>query len=159
MRLFHLDADYLIAFAEARYAQREHREKARADVVGWLAFGHKIGTNAIAWRQFCTGRPTLRPVLEIEMMRATLNARIVRFGARKAEKSAELFNRTGRRTSSKSDCDIAATAIVARATLATFNVDDFKRLTEFGLRVANLVSVRDFRASAESEPFRANLKL
>jgi predicted nucleic acid-binding protein len=50
-----------------------------------------------------------------------------------AEKAAELFNATGRRSKSYADCCIAAVAIGSRVPLATGNRDDFAPMVPHGL--------------------------
>ena len=53
-----------------------------------------------------------------------------------AEKAAELFNLTGRRSRSYVDCCIAAIAIRAQAPLATSNRHDFTSMAAQGLMLA-----------------------
>jgi predicted nucleic acid-binding protein len=53
-----------------------------------------------------------------------------------AEKAASLFNLTGRRAKSYSDCCIAAVAIRAEAELATSNRRDFTPMVTHGLLLA-----------------------
>lgn len=140
MSLYHLDADYLIGFAELFH---DHHERAFNDLREWSIAGHVLGASAVAWREFCSGKSRPRPPLEVENARAMLHAQVIRYGPKQAEKAAELFNQTGRSKRLKRDCDIAATAIISRARLASFNLDDFKRFVPFGLRIVNYTPFLD----------------
>ena len=53
-----------------------------------------------------------------------------------AEKAAVLFNLTGRRSKTYTDCCIAAVAIRLQAPLATSNRSDFTPMTAHGLMLA-----------------------
>jgi predicted nucleic acid-binding protein len=132
MNVYHLDTDYLICFAEPYH---DGHARAEADMREWLTLGRRIGASAVAWREFYSGKSKPRPPLEVINTREMLTAGIIRYGTRQAEKAAELFNQVGRLKRLRGDCDIAATAIIANAELATFNLDDFKRFIPFGLRI------------------------
>jgi predicted nucleic acid-binding protein len=50
--------------------------------------------------------------------------------------TADLFNKTGRRSRSLADCLIAAVAIRCGAKLATVNTGDFQVFVQYGLTLA-----------------------
>lgn len=91
-------------------------------------------TNAVAWSEFCKS-----PLIKAQKgaVFAVLDRKIIDFTWREAEEAARLFNLSGHRCGSHSDCMIAATAIVAGSSLATFNTADFERLVPFGLVLEN----------------------
>lgn len=99
-------------------------------VLGWLKEGKSVTTSAVAWSEFCNG-----PLSKAQKDAAftVLDRRVTDFTWREAEKAARLFNLTGRRRGSHTDCMIAAAAIIAGAPLATFNFANFERLVPFGL--------------------------
>jgi predicted nucleic acid-binding protein len=126
--MIHLDTNYLIGLVVTR--------SPRADEVdGWLAAAQTLATSAIAWAEFLNG-----PVspLEVSRAEAVLQSRIVPFGKPEAVSAADLFNKTGRRRGSRSDCLIAATAILEQAELATVNQSDFKPFVPHGLKLAGV---------------------
>jgi len=119
----HLDTNYLIAFAG----------DASADVVAsverWILEDQKFCCSAMAWAEFLCG-----PVLpeEIAALETLLHS-VVPVTPELAADSARLFHETGRRSRSLPDCIIAATAIAARAPLATHNRADFEPFRTHGL--------------------------
>lgn len=54
-----------------------------------------------------------------------------------AETAARLFNESGRRRGSLTDCMIAAAALADGAAVATANPADFQRLHDFGVKLAS----------------------
>lgn len=99
-------------------------------VLAWLKEGKSVTTSAVAWSEFCNG-PLSKAQKDAAF--AVLDRKITDFTWREAEEAARLFNLSGRRRSSHSDCMIAAAAIISGAPLATFNTADFLRLVPFGL--------------------------
>jgi len=124
--MIHLDTNFLIG------AANKHTPLERV-LRHWLVTGEKLAASSIAWAEFLNG-PVSRE--HIRDMNYLVEGRIVSFGAREAQKAAELFNITGRKRAARFDCFIAATAICAGAPLATQNRKDFAPFTAAGLRLA-----------------------
>ena len=123
--MIHLDTSFLIGALAAR--SREDRTLRR-----WMAAGEAIGISAIAWAEFLCG-----PLDPSELALAEEIVTVRRdFNARDAALAARLFNESGRRRGSLSDCMIAATALADGALIATANLDDFRRFEAFGLELA-----------------------
>ena len=87
-------------------------------------------TSAVAWSEFCNG-PLSKT--QKEAVFAVLDGSITDFTWREAEEASRLFNLSGRRRGSHTDCMIAAAAMVSGVPLATLNRMDFERLMSFGL--------------------------
>ena len=123
--MIHLDANYLVRLLVPGSAQAVLVDQ-------WLASGQLLATSAVAWTEFLNG-----PVapLEIIQVEAVLESRVLPFGKPEAVLAARLFNQTGRRRGSRFDCLIGATAILQQAEFATANLNDFKPLTAFGLKL------------------------
>ena len=120
-----LDTSFLIRSLVAGSAQdRQLRH--------WLADKEPIGISSIAWAEFLCG-PVKPAVIEAVRRFVTVCAA---FDEDDALLAAQLFNGSGRRRGSLADCMIAATAIRARAALATANVADFRRFCAAGLELA-----------------------
>lgn len=98
----------------------------------WLADKESIGISSIAWTEFLCG--PVQPAL-IEVVRRFVTVRAA-FDEDDALLAAQLFNGSGRRRGSLADYMIAATAIRARAALATANAADFRRFASAGLELA-----------------------
>ncbi len=124
--MIHLDTNYLIALTTVH-------SPVDARVRGWLEAGEEFAASTVAWSEFLNGPVTVQEIRDVSTMVGT---RLVPFGALEAAKAAELFNRTGRKRQKQIDCFIAATAICARAPLATRNTKDFAPFVALGLRLA-----------------------
>ena len=113
----HLDTSFLIRALQPNTTEdKELREL--------LAAGRPLATSAIAWAEFLCG-----PLADRQIQAAMrLTSERVPFTEKDAALAAELFNDSGRRRNSLTDCMIAATALRCNAHLATSNQADFKRL-------------------------------
>lgn len=98
----------------------------------WLGRRELVRISAIAWAEFLCG-----PVTPTAMEDAAeLLGEPEPLTGVDATVAAQLFNTSGRRRGSLTDCMIAAVAINAGAALATNNVADFRRFTPLGLVIA-----------------------
>ena len=123
--MIHLDTSFLISALEARPAQDRKLRR-------WMTAGETLAISAIAWAEFLCG-----PLHASELALADEIIAVRRdFTAQDAALAARLFNESGRRRGSLPDCMIAATALVDGASIATVNVNDFRRFEEFGLELA-----------------------
>lgn len=120
-----LDTNYLIRVlvADSKEAER---------VSAWLAVPEEFCTSAIAWYEFRCG-----PVDDegVAIVRDLIGGRIIPFSVEEASEAARLWNATGRSRKTRIGAMIAATALVAGASLATENVDDFRTFTDYGVRL------------------------
>lgn len=123
--MIHLDTSFLIR-ALVRHSTEDERLRA------WLGEGETLAMSAIAWAEFLCG-PIDATLWEVVSQIVT---RRIPFGEDAAALAAELFNHTGRRRGSLADCMIAASAIRAKAILATRNPGDFRRFQAAGLQIA-----------------------
>jgi predicted nucleic acid-binding protein len=123
--MIHLDANVLIRLSVPGSAAAH---KVRA----WLLAGEAFSVSAPAWFEYISGPLTSAELIQAE---ALVQGRIVDFGKSTGHRAADLFNLTGRKRSTKLDCMIAATAILANARLATSNVGDFQSFVAHGLRL------------------------
>ena len=113
----HLDTSFLI---------RALRPGTRQDQTlrALLETGRELAMSSIAWAEFLCG-PLDGRQLDIARL---ITPELIPFTPKDAALAAELFNESGRRRSSLTDCMIAATALRCNARLATANQVDFKRL-------------------------------
>ena len=119
-----LDTNYLINVLipdtiEAQENQTRYRED-------------QLCTSAICWYEFTCGPVNSRAIQIIENL---LQNRIIPFNQLQAEKSSELFNKSGRLRQLRVDSMIAAAAIIENAELATANINDFRKFTNLGLKL------------------------
>jgi len=124
--MIHLDTNYLIGLLVKGSSQA-------LDVDAWLVSGELIATSAIAWTEFLNGPVTPR---EVGHAGGIMQSGIIPFGSAEAVLAADLFNKTGRRRGSRFDCLIGATAILAKAEIATINRTDFTVFIPHGLKLA-----------------------
>lgn len=122
--MIHLDTSFLIRALVA--GSPEDRRLRR-----WLSNRAPLGMSCVSWAEFLCG-----PVEPDHVELATrLVGESVPFVAADAATSAQLFNVSGQRRGSFTDCMIAATAIRATAALATGNPADFRRFSSAGLKL------------------------
>jgi predicted nucleic acid-binding protein len=133
-RLLHLDNSYLTDLFNPV-------TPATGLVTRWLLETEtRIWTCSIAWHEFLRG-PSGGPrnSAEVLAVKNMLNGGISPFTEAEANKAAELFHIVGRPKSQQDkrrlDCFIAASAILANAELATFNIRDFAEFEGHGLRL------------------------
>ena len=123
--MIHLDTNYVIALVTAH-------SPLNPVLQGWLQAGETLAVSAVAWSEFLTGPVTPQQVRDVS---AILESRVVVFGVFEAAMAARLYNQTGRKRGTRSDCFIAATAICARAPLATNNRAHFLPFVAGGLQL------------------------
>ena len=123
--MVHLDTNFLID----ALVQGSPQE---AQLVRWLAAGEPIAMSSLAWGEFLCGPLSS----SAEAIARRLFTQTVSLERLDAEKAASLFNLTGRRAKSYTDCCIAAAAIRAEAGLATSNRRDFTPMVTHGLILA-----------------------
>ena len=123
--MIHLDTSFLIR-ALVPDSSQDHILRQ------WIGKHTPLGMSTIAWTEFLCG-----PVDQTQVELAThIIPQHVAFVEKDAQEAARLFNASGRRRGSLIDCMIAAVAIDAGASLATANVEDFRRFEVEGLSMA-----------------------
>jgi predicted nucleic acid-binding protein len=123
--MIHLDTNFLIQALVPTSA-------AGTKLQTWLRDGEDLGISSIAWSEFLCGPLSSTDDELAQLLFPHPNA----FLAADAQKAAELFNATGRRSRSLADCQIAAVALRCDARLATGNVSDFTLFQSHGLTLA-----------------------
>ncbi len=123
--MIHLDTNFLI---RALRPGSDEDKKLRL----WLDANEDVGVSAMTWAEFFCG-----PLNPGDKEAAELLFPIVEpLSPEDAVKGAELFNSTGRRSRSLSDCLIAAVALRLGARVATGNRADFAPFLTHGLVLA-----------------------
>jgi len=123
--MVHLDTNFLISAIQPGSPEDAHLRS-------WLGAGESLGISAVAWAEFFCGPLPQND----ERVARQLFQRVETLSQVDAEMAAHLFNQTGRRSRSLSDCMIAATAIRCGARLATINNHDFRLFAAHGLKLA-----------------------
>lgn len=120
-----LDTNVLVALSDPQHALFKLVEQ-------FLTEGVDAVTTAVAWHEFVRG-----PLLEEDHRRAgwVLQNRILPLQKEDTEVAALLFNRSGRKRSSTSDCLIAAVALRREMGLVTANQQDFSKFVPYGLKL------------------------
>jgi predicted nucleic acid-binding protein len=123
----HLDTNALIALSDpsqAMFGIIEHH----------LREGWSVGTDAVAWHEYVRG-----PLLAEDRERVLLiiDQKVIPLTREISERAAFLFNHSGRRRGSTSDCLIAAACMFENAELVTENWEDFHPFVPHGLRFAS----------------------
>jgi len=121
--MIHLDTSFLIRMLRRGSPEARFLESADPD--------EPVMVSAIAWAEFLCG--PMEPAEEELALRIVDGHRDLTF--EHAGIAARLFNESGRRRSSLSDCLIAAAAIHDGARLATANLADFRRFASAGLKL------------------------
>ena len=120
--MIHLDTNFLIWALLPGSA-------AEAKLQTWKKDGEALAISSIAWSEFLCGPLTQNDETLAHMLFPAPEP----FLASDAQKAAELFNATGRRSRSLADCQIAAVALRCGARMATANASDFARFHAHGL--------------------------
>ncbi len=123
--MIHLDTSFLIR-SLIENTPEMHRLRS------WLDTREPIGMSTISWTEFLCGPLTEQHI----RLAGEILGDPVRFTEDGARMAARLFNETGRRRGSLLDCMVAAAALVADASLATSNLEDFRRFVPHGLLLA-----------------------
>lgn len=121
-RVICLDTNYLIRVLVPG-------AKEAAEVSAWYRADEPLITPMLAWFEFLCGPVTVE---QEEIVRGFLTE-IVPMNEPQARLAADLFNQSGRMRCNRIDALIAATAIHAKARLATANRDDFAPFEAHGL--------------------------
>ena len=98
----------------------------------WVAADQIIAMSAVAWTEFLCGPLDGRTA----SLAAVLVDRRLDYTVEMTTVAARLFNGTGRRRGTLTDCMIAAAAIAESTPIATGNPRDFSKFEEYGLALA-----------------------
>ncbi len=119
-----LDTNFLIAALQPG-------SQADMQLRHWLRNNERLGVCSLVWAEFLCGPLTPAQSALADTMISWKEA----FAAVDAPLAAKLFNLTGRRRGTMTDCMIAAVALRHSAVLATFNQDDFLPFVTVGLKL------------------------
>jgi predicted nucleic acid-binding protein len=121
-----LDTNYMIAMVNRETDANEAIKR-------WLQQGQDIATSSAAWAEFCTGPIDPEDLASMEWL---LGDRIISFGKTEAECAARLYRSTRCQHEDRMDTFIAASTIVAAASLATRDRLGFQRFVPLGLKLS-----------------------
>ena len=123
--MVHVDTNFLVAALRPNSAQE-------SQVNAWLLGGEGLGISSVAWAEYLCGPLDATGEAIARQMFPSPEALL----SSDAEKAAQLFNLTGRRSRSLADCMIAAVAIHSGAKMATINAAHFQPFLAHGLVLA-----------------------
>lgn len=123
--MIHLDANLLIALLKD--TDPHHVEAVRV-----ISGSGPFATSSVAWMEFLS-----KPIHpnEESALKAILTGGILPFEQETAAFAGQLYHLTGSKRRTLLDSMIASAAILANATLATVNPDDFSAFIPHGLRL------------------------
>jgi len=98
---------------------------------GWLRSGELLSMPAVAWYEFLCGSTEEEERLAFVLLKGG----ILPFTSSEAQVAASGFHSLNKPRRLRVDIMIAATAIVAKAPLATYNRDDFEPFLHHGLEL------------------------
>ena len=122
--MIHFDTNVLVMLKE--WLELPHPAAQR------MASGEPASVSAQTWYEFTCGPVSQSSVGEALML---IESRILPVTRAHAELAAQLFNLTGRKRALQAHVLIAAAAIVEKADLVTFNVQDFQLFVPLGLKL------------------------
>lgn len=126
-----LDANLLIALLK-------DTDPHHAEAVRVISGSGPFATSSVAWMEFLS-----KPIHQNEelALRAILTGGILPFEQETAALAGQLYHLTGSKRRTRLDSMIASAAILANATLATVNPDDFSAFIQHGLRLHSLADL------------------
>lgn len=126
--MLHLDTNILVSLTsyELKIWQAVHKK---------MKEGELFSCSAITWSEYSNSPCSS---LQVKVALNIIEKRVILFDRSQAEMASFLFNETGRRRGSHSDCMIAASAIHHDTPIVTRNTADFQRFTQHGLKVVEL---------------------
>jgi len=120
-----LDTNYLICgLTSGTYEEKQ--------IIQWYKKDEILCSSGICWYEFVCGPVT---EIQIQTMKLFLRGGILSFGESEAILASQIFNAANRIRRLRVDAMIAASAISAKARLATNNHTDFESFKSFGLKL------------------------